>query len=52
MDDIDLDAEMQEIDNDFYKEVMANKPQKAINVPNQQMNMNYNGFQPNNSMKH
>lgn len=36
MDDIDLDAEMQEIDNDFYQEVMKN-PKKTVNVPNQQM---------------
>lgn len=47
LDDIDLDAEMQEIDNDFYKEVMTKNPQKAVNVPQQQMN-NF-GF---NSMKH
>lgn len=51
MDDIDLDAEMQEIDNDFYREVMTNKPQKAVNVPNQQMNNNYYGGMQNGSMK-
>lgn len=40
-DEIDLDAEMQELDNDFYREVMTNKPKPAINIPNQQVNNNF-----------
>ena len=48
--DIDLDAEMQEIDNDFYQEVMKN-PKPAISVPYQNQNQQQHGSLQKDSLK-
>jgi hypothetical protein len=37
---------MQDLDADFFREVMQNAPKKAINIPNQQQQQyNYGGLQ-------
>lgn len=45
VDEIDLDAEMQDIDNEFYQEVMK-KPiqQQPIKVPQQQFAQKESGY--------